>query len=69
MSFRTKLDCLSLASFPAYSNKHSSLVRKLINYVQKSFITLTPRLRVIKLFTAYKRLQKACVCPLQALPA
>jgi hypothetical protein len=27
--------------FPAYSNRHSSLVQKLVNYGQKSFITLT----------------------------
>ncbi len=27
-------------AFPAYSNKHSSLVQKLLNYGQKSLITL-----------------------------
>jgi hypothetical protein len=29
-------------AFPVHSNKHSSLVRKFINYGQKSFITLAP---------------------------
>jgi hypothetical protein len=28
--------------FPAYSNKPSSLVRKLVTYGQKSFMTLAP---------------------------
>ncbi len=32
--------------FPYYSNKHSSFVRKFINYRQKSFITLAPGVSV-----------------------
>ncbi len=34
-------------AFPAYSNKHSSLLRKFINYGQKSFITLGSSLILI----------------------
>ncbi len=31
--------------FPAYSNKHSSLVRKFVDYGQKSFMKLIPEER------------------------
>ncbi len=40
--FCTELECLTLASFPAYSNKHSSLVQKSVNHRQKKFKTLAP---------------------------
>ncbi len=33
-NFRNKLECLSQVSFPANSNKQSSLVKKLVNYGQ-----------------------------------
>ncbi len=35
----------------ADSNKHSSLVRKFANDVQKSFITLAPAVELTKLFS------------------
>ncbi len=38
----------SLQAFPAKPNKHSSLVQKLINSGQKSFITLAPGPRELK---------------------
>ncbi len=46
------LVALSLTGFSAYSYKRSSLVRKCINYGQKSFITIALGFNVIKLFTA-----------------
>ncbi len=39
-------------AFPDYSNKHTSLVQKFVNYGQKSSITLTPKANVIEHFTA-----------------
>jgi hypothetical protein len=39
---RNKLECLYLKAFAAYSYKHSSLVRKSVNYGQKGFISLGP---------------------------
>ena len=39
-------------AFVVYSNKHSSLVRKYVNYGQKSVITLAPGVTVINFFTA-----------------
>jgi hypothetical protein len=41
-SFRNKLEFCPRKASPAYSNKHSTLVRKFVNYGQKSFITLFP---------------------------
>ncbi len=37
-----KQQCLPCQAFPAQSNKYLSIVRKLINYGQKSFITKAP---------------------------
>jgi hypothetical protein len=40
--FAMRLSVCPWQAFPDYSNKHSSLGQKFINYRQKSFITLTP---------------------------
>ncbi len=49
-NFRAKLERLSLASFPANSNKQSSLVNKLVNYLRKCFIILALCAYIIKHF-------------------
>jgi hypothetical protein len=38
LEIRPKLECLSLASFSAYSNKHSRLVQKIVNCGQKKVL-------------------------------
>ncbi len=41
-NFLTKLECCRLQAFPAWSNKHSSLVRKSVNHGQKKFYNIGP---------------------------
>jgi hypothetical protein len=49
-SFRNKLECLSLANFPAFSNKHSSLVQKFVNCGLEKFYNMDPWTRSYKQF-------------------
>ncbi len=54
MNFCNRLECLYLASFSSLVYKHSSLVRKFVNYGQKQFYNIGPREWCYKTFYGRK---------------
>jgi hypothetical protein len=51
MNFCSKLECSVEYAGKLGRDKHSTLMQKFVNYGQKNFITLSPGVKVTKLFT------------------